>query len=305
MAPLPLAIALLSAALMGLAIQRGATCMVAAVDEALSRRRFARGLALAEAAVWVGGLSALAQYAGLLDGAFAQFPLTSATLAGGMLLGLGAWINRACVFGSVARIGNGQLAWLTTPLGFFLGCLAPIARPVPINAGGTLPFPAFFAAAFFLLLAWRLIQVARGGDFLCGWWEPYRATLIIAVTFVVAMLTAGMWAYTDALDDLARSQAKVDPMLKLRSAMVVALFAGAVLGGRLAQTAVWERPRPAIVLRCLGGGALMGMGAALVPGSNDGLILLGLPLLMPHALAAVAIMTATIALAIMLTRERV
>ena len=41
-----LAIALVSAALMGAAIQRGATCMVAAVDEAVRERRFGRSLAL-------------------------------------------------------------------------------------------------------------------------------------------------------------------------------------------------------------------------------------------------------------------
>src|SRR5438045_3021481 len=58
------ATALLSAALMGMAIQRGATCMVAAVDEAISARRYTRALALGEAALWVGGLIALAQLAG-------------------------------------------------------------------------------------------------------------------------------------------------------------------------------------------------------------------------------------------------
>lgn len=44
------------------------------------------------------------------------------------------------------------------------------------------------------------------------------------------------------------------------------------------------RLRPA--LRRIGAGALMGAGAALIPGGNDGLILFGIPSLSPHALPA-------------------
>ena len=39
---------------MGFAIQRGATCTVAAVDEVLNRRRAHRLLAMLEASLWVG-----------------------------------------------------------------------------------------------------------------------------------------------------------------------------------------------------------------------------------------------------------
>ena len=38
----------------------------------------------------------------------------------------------------------------------------------------------------------------------------------------------------------------------------------------------------------------MGWGSLLIPGSNDGLILLGLPLLLPYAYLAFATMCATI-----------
>ena len=39
----------------------------------------------------------------------------------------------------------------------------------------------------------------------------------------------------------------------------------------------------------------MGAGSALIPGSNDGLILTGMPLLQPHAWIAIAAMGLTIA----------
>ena len=44
--------------------------------------------------------------------------------AGGVLLGLGAVINGACVFGAVARFGSGEWAYAATPLGFLLGSIA-------------------------------------------------------------------------------------------------------------------------------------------------------------------------------------
>ena len=50
------------------------------------------------------------------------------TLAGAWavhaLLGLGAYINRACVFGAIARLGTGEWPYLATPLGFYVGCVS-------------------------------------------------------------------------------------------------------------------------------------------------------------------------------------
>jgi len=296
-----LAIALGSAALMGAAIQRGATCMVAAVDEAVRERRFGRSLALLEAALWVGGLIAIAQVLGVAP-ATARYDTGLLTVLGGVLLGLGAWTNRACVFGAVARIGAGQLAWLGTPVGFFLGSMAPIhagpAEPVP----EPLAWPQAFALAFGMLVLWRAIEAIRAPNFRQHIWHPHRATLLIGVTFFTTLLTVGLWAYTDALAALARSMGTMDARIALRSVMVLALFGGAVVGGWLAGKFAWRSASLPDVLRCVAGGALMGLGALLVPGSNDGLIMLGLPLLLPQAWVAVATMTATIAAAMVVSR---
>jgi toxin CptA len=78
--------------------------------------------------------------------------------------------------------------------------------------------------------------------------------------------------------------------------LFTALLAGAMVGGRQAQ-APPARLRQA--LDCAGGGALMGFGASLIPGGNDNLILVGLPGLQPHALAAIAMMSLAIALGLL------
>jgi toxin CptA len=124
--------------------------------------------------------------------------------------------------------------------------------------------------------------------------------LLIAITFVTTLLTVGLWAYTDALAAIARA---MDGRIGLRGAMVFALLGGAILGGWFAGKIRWVPPTMSDVLRCLAGGALMGAGGMLVPGTNDGLIMVGLPLLQPHAWIAVVTMTLTIAAPIALARH--
>jgi toxin CptA len=303
---LTLAIALPSAALMGLAIQRGATCMVAAVAEVVTTRNAGRALALGEASLWVAGGLALASLAGLLGMAPVGYAVGPAVLLGGVLLGLGALVNGACVFGAVARLGSGQWAYAATPLGFFLGCLGVNLFGPSIVHGTVAHSPALIfaipiALAFGGLLCWRIIETVRAPSVRHHLWHPHRATLVIAVTFVTTMLSVGAWSYTDALSELA---GMMGGRLPLRLAMFVALLAGAVGGGWIAGVLRAEWPRPMTVLRCLAGGALMGVGSLLVPGSNDGLIMTGLPLLLPHAWAAVAAMTLAIAIPLIVARSR-
>jgi toxin CptA len=58
-----------------------------------------------------------------------------------------------------------------------------------------------------------------------------------------------------------------------------------------------------LVLRCFAGGVLMGWGSLLIPGGNDGLILVGMPLLWPYAWLAFASMCVAIAAAQLLQRS--
>ncbi len=59
-------------------------------------------------------------------------------------------------------------------------------------------------------------------------WSPHAATTVIGITFFVMLLAVGAWAYTDVLAELARGMAG---NLFARSLLLVALFAGAMLGG--------------------------------------------------------------------------
>jgi toxin CptA len=116
-----LLIALGAVGLMGFANQRGSICMVAAIEQIVWRRRFDRLIGLFEASFWVGGGGlVLLKSLGLLPAVPAGYAAGAMAIVGGVLFGIGALVNRACVFGSVARLGSGEWAYLASPPGFYL-----------------------------------------------------------------------------------------------------------------------------------------------------------------------------------------
>jgi len=296
-------------ALMGYAIQRGATCTVAAVDEALSKRRLNRLAGMGEAALWVAGGLVVAQALGALPAMPRGFAISGWTIAGGMLLGLGAWLNGACVFGAIARLGSGEWAYLATPLGYFVGCVtvhtlfAPAPPAVLADPSPLLAAPAWLAwvvAAVALARLARPVASLERKAWAARVWSPHAATTVIGITFLFTLLIAGAWAYTDLLADLARGMAN---RLPLRFGLFAALLIGAAWGGYTAGR--WQARAPSWrqLAKCLAGGALMGWGTLLIPGSNDGLILVGMPLLRPYAWLAFGTMCLTIAAAQLLRRQ--
>lgn len=302
------AVALLCAGIMGFAIQRGATCMVAAIDQLVIDRRADRVVALAEASLWVAGCLSLAALAGWRQALPTDYPVTGWAVGGGILLGLGAYLNRACVFGAIARLGSGDLAYLATPAGFFVGCLTitpviavmtPEARP--LHAG-----PALWVllAISLPVLLWRTVRIggaARSRMLAAHVWSPHVATAVIGVTFAIMALAVGSWAYTDALAQLARGTT-MDSLA--RSVLFLGLLGGAMLGGWTAGLVRFRPPKMRRVARCFLGGLLMGWGSIMIPGGNDGLILIGLPFLLPFAFVALGAMAVTIVIATWLAQPR-
>jgi toxin CptA len=113
------------------------------------------------------------------------------------------------------------------------------------------------------------------------------------------LLLVGAWAYTDVLADLARGMAG---NLVARTALLLALFLGAFIGGYTAGHFGGTPVTLAQLAKCLVGGVLMGWGSLLIPGGNDGLILVGMPLLWPYAWVAFLTMCVTIGAAQLATK---
>jgi toxin CptA len=316
-------IAAICAGLMGYAIQRGATCTVAAMDEVVRKRGFNRLGAMVEASLWVLGGLAIAQSLDLLGRMPGGYAVTLATIVGGALLGLGACVNKACVFGAIARLGSGEWAYVATPLGFYAGCVTsarvfsfPVQQKLP-HGSPVLQASTWLALAFAAFLLWRLGRLLFapgaeveapgtpllrriGAGLAARVWSPHAATTVIGVTFFVMFVLVGAWAYTDVLAELAHGMAG---SLPARCLLVIALLAGAMLGSYTAGR--WRNTPPSLaqVGKCFAGGMLMGWGTLLIPGGNDGLILVGMPLLWPYAWVSFLTMCITIGLALVVERD--
>jgi len=317
--------AAICAGLMGYAIQRGATCTVAAMDELVRRRSVNRLISMVEASLWVVGGLLIARSLHLLGTMPGGYAVTYVTILGGALLGLGAYVNQACVFGAIARLGSGEWAYVVTPLGFYTGCVTypyvfslPAQQKLPYDSP-VLQAPLWVGFVFAAFMLWRLgrplfapsatpdapaaTMLQRIGHGLAGRvWSPHAATSVIGVTFLVMFVLVGAWAYTDVLAELARGMAG---SLIARCLLVLALLAGAMLGG---YTAGRWRSTPISVAqlsKCLAGGVLMGWGSLLIPGGNDGLILVGMPLLWPYAWTAFLTMCVSIATALIVERAMI
>src|SRR6185295_20227963 len=80
------------------------------------------------------------------------------------LLGLGAYVNRACVFGAIARLGSGEWSYLVTPIGFYAGCVTmpyvfSFAAPSKLPyASPVLEASAWLLVPFAAFAAWRIAQ---------------------------------------------------------------------------------------------------------------------------------------------------
>jgi toxin CptA len=312
-------VAAVAAGVMGFAIQRGATCTVAAVAELVANRRANRLVSLIEAAIWVAGGLVVLQALHGLSMMPVGYELTGWTVLGAAMLGLGAFVNRACVFGAIARFGSGQWTQALMPVGFFAACISfkPVfALPMQMAVASVSPvlqMPQWLAALFLLFAAWRIAQpLFAPGQRAPGHgpvmhvrhllqsriWTPHAATTVIAITFLLTLVLAGSWAYTDLLADIARGRMA---RLAVRGLLVLALLAGAVWGGWTAGRFKSAPLAPVDALRSFAGGVLMGWGSLMIPGGNDSLILVGMPLLWSYAWAAFLTMALSIALAIMLT----
>jgi toxin CptA len=288
-------IAFALAGLLGFAIQRGGTCTVAAIDEIVIHRRGSRFFALLEAAVWVSGGLFIFWSLKLDQQPIISWDITWLTVLGAALLGLGAAINGACMVGTISRIGNLEWMFAFTLLGFWVGSMAfyGLSLDVYLPSGKT-------REAFKLIPPWLILLIMTGMLARLFYlrkhlWHFRMATIIIAIAQLILRLVYGPWAFSDFLIDLAKRNEVVN--FTPRLLLFMALLGGAIWGG---VTKTPSRPIRGMhlqgVIQKLMGGALMGAGGLMVPGSHDSLVLFYLPLLLPFAFVAYAVMILTVAI---------
>lgn len=299
---------------LGFAANRASICTVRAVAEVISTGRAAMLRSTAKSVMWVLAITLpMAWLFPDLGRVRVGWALTGLTLAGGFLFGIGAALNGACAFSTLNQLADGRLKMLMTLVGFGLGAFVgllgvraghlPPPRLIALSTDRLFPWAVLVAAALGIWGAFELAHLWRtrpaGGRLVNLVGSPrYRlstAAAVIGLSNGVLYLLQGSWSYTSALEHGVRTLfSQPDPSLPTH----LLLFA-AVLAGMMIST--WQRGslridwRPSLAwLRHLAGGGLMGLGALLVPGGNDTLVLYGIPSLSPHAAPAYLAMLAGI-----------
>jgi uncharacterized membrane protein YedE/YeeE len=289
-----LPIALLAGVVLGASAHRAGLCTVKAVAEVITSRRAHFLWSFLKASFWTAGILAVAGTMGA-EVTLGHRPVLLSGLAGGLLFGLGAGMNGACSFSTLARLAEGHLSMLFTLAGWAVGMigltrlLPGLHEPAePASLPGAVVFPL---AVWMVWEAWRIWR--RRERVLAGVKAGYLA--LSPAVFLIAMANAALlldhqpWSFTST----ALCSAGPVPLAPCAHPALLWWVSGAAILAMLG-SALWRRsfrirrPRWQGILRHLAGGVAMGAGAALMPGGNDGLILFGLPALSPHALPALA-----------------
>jgi uncharacterized protein len=295
---------------MGFLVPRGTTCAVAAVIEVFDRKRAWRfaGFGLAS----LTGLVVILPMAWLQLGPFRfapAFELSALIGFGGLLFGIGAAINGACVFGTLTKIVSGDTSYLFVLVGLWLGTLVIgltrlqlSPKPHAMNALGSFTDGNILSWIVGLLTLMALFYLF-----------VHNARIRHAFIMSGIGLSGGLlyalhpyWSYSAVISDFAHEALMVP--IQMGDGLLPWLVSAAIIGG-LVSTALAKRfklrqPNMRTSFGSLVGGFLMAFGVVMIPGGNDGLVLSLLPSLVPAGVLAYFTMNIGISLVVGTDRLR-
>ncbi len=284
---------------LGLAVNSGSTCAVAAARD-LVRARSAATMIGFLVAIGIAGIVTLGSKWLFGDAVHLSGnpPLGWPLLAGAVLLGIGATVNGACLFGTLGRLGNGELRFIGMPVGLAAGfavvgtvpMLAPATTaPNPLATPSAIGWGALIVFAALLLWAWNHLGTRRNDAPVRRTYR--RAMLLLGIAGSIEFMLYPGSTYVDAvrMSVLGTMAGYVVPV-----AATVAAMAGSVISGLTGGTFRLILPQYSLLARSFVGGALMAAGGWLIPGGNDALLLAYLPAATLGGLVAYAVMTITV-----------
>lgn len=294
---------LLLAAVVGFAAHRASLRTVKAVAEVMSSGTAHMFGSFARAALWAAAVSGVV---GLMGPVAPQAPVVwspSFSLAGAFVFGVGAALNGGCSLSTLQRLIDGELSMLATLGGLAAGvALGQVfitsggvsAQPMPASPWMT--HPAWAVVLLVGLMLWcvrEAFRLRRAAVPSTSIWErlgqptyrPASAAVLMGVAAGTLYPLQGAWTYTNFLRNEAGAWfGAALPPSGFHALLVASLLAGMLLSARQ-RNSFHVRTAPAFMcLRSAFGGALMGIGAALIPGGNDTLLLAAIPALWPWAL---------------------
>jgi uncharacterized membrane protein YedE/YeeE len=316
-----LVVAFVLAALLGFAAHRASVCTVRAVAEVLSSRTAFMFGSVAKTVMWVSAVTIPVLWLVPSTSPVPGWQFSAWAIAGGFVFGIGAAINGACAYSTMARLVDGEGGMLVTIAGFAVGVfvfvnllgngMVPRPAQTPTVVASALNWLLIIAG---LVLAWGIYELVRlwrtrpPGTSLktlvCA--RQYRlstAAVLMGVASAILVLLYGPLGYTSTFEQLVEAGFGTRPWpTAVRWLLLVAVLVGMLLSTLERRSfRIDFRPR-AMWIRNFFGGLCMGLGVALIPGGNDALVLYAIPSLSPHALPAYIAMALGIAAAILLMR---
>jgi hypothetical protein len=289
-----LLLSLLLCLIAGSAIDTGTICLVRAINEAVDGKP----------ALVLGSLIALlcAALVFTLDTAMdwqSRTPPwawpTLRILFGAIVFAAGAALNGACSIGTITRLCRGDTGYAATLAGALaVSLLVPRTRlPAAPAPDGVATWGFEWFAVIALLTLVPLLALRR--------YLAWRIILSFAGVGLIAATLANLQGDWTWLRVLTRVQAGLPVRYEI-VACIAAVLVGATVTALLRHRFRLIRPNPRTMLREAAGGAMMAVGAVLIPGGNDVLLVYGVPSGSPHALAAFAIIIAVLVLVLRFSR---
>lgn len=305
----PNVVAIALALFIGFAAHRASLCTVRAVGEVISSGQAWILASFAKAVVWVSMVyGTLLLFHPASTSTFIVYEPRALTLAGGFIFGVGAAINRGCSLSTVQRLAEGDLGMLATLAGIVAGIAAwtlidlrmvfvePVAVPLAWhNIGVGAPI---LVSVLWLLAGLEIMRLWRSRPanatisqlLLKPAYRQSTAALVIGISGGLLYGLLPAWTYSNYLRTAVGTALRdipPPPVLQgwLFAALVTGMVASAIQRGSMRLRI--DGGARQLPMR-LAGGMTMGIGASMIPGGNDTLILTSIPTLSLWALAAYA-----------------
>jgi uncharacterized membrane protein YedE/YeeE len=309
------------AALIGFAVHRASLCNVRAVADLIDAGNPRMLVSFIKAVAWsatvAGTLLIVLHLTPAVPLARSPFPLA---LAGGFVFGAGAAFNGGCSLSTLQRLADGELSMLVTLAGLVLGAASWTAFEVRLASTTLLPAmtpwmrmsaaSALSLVALWVWAAWEIVYLWRTSPrhslrqiVLAPTYRLASAAAVLGIAGGLLYAAQGSWTYTNFLRAQVASAFGRSPPKAWQALMLLALLAGMTASAIQRRSFTVRTPTAVQATRHAAAGWLMGVGAALIPGGNDTLLLASLPTLSAQAGAVYLALLAGIAIALWAVRR--
>ena len=310
--------------LVGYAMKRGGLCTYAAVLQIVQEKRLERMLVFLGAAAWA-TLIVIPLYWSLPR----QISLTLThhnlliALIGGSILGVGAFLNKGCFFGTFVQLVSGNFNYLATLLGLSIGVISThlyLDNLIPetshltdISKLNSTAYIWLFVMGLFALFMFFSTKLSRDNYIknkagLCTMsWQNSSAMITIGIGGGLLYATVSGWNYADVLANSTYKLINQEISGPSYTAIIstISMATGGIIAAVTAKEFAIRPARIIVILSCFLGGLLMGLASLIIPGGNDGLLLKGIPGFAIHALVGYAMMVGVMLVLVYLFRRKV